>query len=55
LPLEFKLADSVGALFLHHVDALEQEAAEKGGRPLLLADHLATVYTLGRHLGGAAA
>src|SRR6476646_3980058 len=31
LPLEFKPAYSVGDLLLQHLDALEQEAEEKGG------------------------
>jgi hypothetical protein len=30
LPLEFKPAYSVGDLLLQHLDALEQEAEEKG-------------------------
>jgi hypothetical protein len=44
LPLEFKLAYSVGDLLLQHLEALEQEAEEKGGVHQLLADHFAKVY-----------
>ncbi len=33
LPLEFNPAYSVGDLLLQHLDTLEQEAEEKGGRP----------------------
>jgi hypothetical protein len=44
LPLEFKPAYSVGDLLLQHLDALEQEAEEKGGIQQLLADHFAKVY-----------
>jgi hypothetical protein len=44
LPLEFKPAYSVGDLLLQHLDALEQEAEEKGGVQQLLADHFAQVY-----------
>ncbi len=44
LPLEFKPAYSVGDLLLQHLDALEQEAGEKGGVQQLLADHFARVY-----------
>jgi hypothetical protein len=44
LPLEFKPAYSVGDLLLQHLDALEQEAEEKGGVQQLLADHFAKVY-----------
>lgn len=41
LPLEFKPAYSVGDLLPPHLDALEQEAAEKGGLQRVLADHFA--------------
>src|SRR5262249_46943997 len=44
LPLEFKPAYSVGDLLLQHLEALEQEAAEKGGVQQVLADHFAKVY-----------
>ena len=44
LPLEFKPAHSIGDLLLQHLDALEQEAEEKGGVQQLLADHFAKVY-----------
>jgi hypothetical protein len=44
LPLEFKPAYSVGDLLLQHLDALEQEAEEKGGVQRMLADHFAKVY-----------
>ena len=44
LPLEFKPAYSVGNLLLQHLDALEQEAEEKGGVQQLLADHFPKVY-----------
>jgi hypothetical protein len=44
LPLEFKPAYSVGDLLLQHLDALEQEAEEKGGIQQLLANHFAKVY-----------
>jgi hypothetical protein len=44
LPLEFKPAYSVGDLLLQHLDALEQEAEEKGGVQQLLAEHFAKVY-----------
>jgi hypothetical protein len=37
----------VGDLLLQHLDVLEQEAAEKGGVQLLLADHFAKVYKVG--------
>jgi hypothetical protein len=54
LPLEFKPAYSVGDLLLQHLDALEQEADEKGGIQRLLADHFAKVYKVGLPLGRAA-
>ena len=44
LPLEFKPAYSVGDLLLQHLEALEQEAQEKGGVQQVLADHFAKVY-----------
>jgi hypothetical protein len=44
LPLEFKPAYSVGDLLLQHLEALEQEAEEKGGVHQLLADHFAKLY-----------
>ncbi len=44
LPLEFKPAYSVGDLLLQHLDALEQEAEEKGGVQQVLADHFAKIY-----------
>jgi hypothetical protein len=37
---------SVGDLLLQLLDALEQEAEEKGGVQQVLADHFAKVYTL---------
>jgi len=43
LPLEFKLAYSVGDLLLQHLEGLEQEAEEKGGIQQLLAEHFAKV------------
>jgi hypothetical protein len=44
LPLEFKPAHTVGDLVVQHLDALEQEAAKKGGIQHVLADHFANVY-----------
>jgi hypothetical protein len=44
LPLDFKPAYSVGDLLLQHLEALEQEAEEKGGVQQILADHFAKVY-----------
>jgi hypothetical protein len=44
LPQEFKPACSVGDLLLQHLDALEQEAEEKGGVQQMLTDHFARVY-----------
>jgi hypothetical protein len=44
LPLEFKPIYSVGDLLLQHLEALEQEAEEKGGVQQVLADHFAKVY-----------
>lgn len=44
LPLEFKPAYSVGDLLLQRLDALEQEAEEKGGIQQILANHFAKVY-----------
>jgi len=54
LPLEFKPAYSVGDLLLQHLDALEQEADEKGGVQQVLADHFAKVYKVGLELRHAA-
>jgi hypothetical protein len=54
LPLEFKPAYSVGDLLLQHLDALEQEANEKGGVQQVLADHFAKVYKVGMALNPAA-
>jgi hypothetical protein len=50
LPLEFKPAYSIGHLLLQHLDALEQEAEEKGGVQQLLADHFAKVYKVSMSL-----
>jgi hypothetical protein len=44
LPLEFKPAYSIGDLLTQHLDALEQEAEDKGGLHTLLANHFAKVY-----------
>jgi hypothetical protein len=44
LPLEFKPAYSVGDLLLQHLDALEQEAEEKGGVQQILANQFAKAY-----------
>jgi hypothetical protein len=44
LPLEFKPADSVGDPLVQRLDALEQEAEEKGGVQRVLAGHFATIY-----------
>jgi hypothetical protein len=46
LPLEFKPAYSVGDLLLQHLDALEQEAEEKGGVRQVLAEHFARVFKI---------
>ncbi len=54
LPLEFKPAHSVGDLLLQHLDALEQEAEEKGGVKQVLADHFAKVYKVAMPLALAA-
>jgi hypothetical protein len=54
LPLEFKPAYSVGDLLLQHLDALEQEAEEKGGIQQLLANHFAKVYKVTMPLRSAA-
>jgi hypothetical protein len=40
-PLEFALAYSVGDPLVQHLDALEQEAEEKGGVQQLRANHFA--------------
>jgi hypothetical protein len=53
-PLEFKPAYSAGDLLLQHLDALEQEAEEKGGVQQMLADHFAKVYTVDLALASAA-
>jgi hypothetical protein len=44
LRLQFKPTCSVGNLSLQHLDAMEQEAEEKGGVQQLLANHFAKVY-----------
>jgi hypothetical protein len=44
LPLEFKPANSVGDLALQHLEALEQEAEEKGGVQQMLTEHFAKIY-----------
>jgi hypothetical protein len=44
LPLEFKPAYSMGDLLLQRLEALEQEADEKGGVQQVLADHFIKVY-----------
>ena len=44
LPLEFKPAYSVRDLLVQHLDALEQEAEEKGGVQKVLAEHFAKIY-----------
>jgi hypothetical protein len=44
LPLDFKPAHNVGDLLLQRLDALEQEAEEKGGVQQVLADHFAKMY-----------
>lgn len=44
LPLEFKSVHNVADLLVQHLDALEQEAADKGGIQQLLAEHFAKVY-----------
>jgi hypothetical protein len=46
LPLEFTPASSVGDLLVQRLDALEQEAEEKGGAPQALAGRFAKVYTI---------
>jgi hypothetical protein len=50
LPLDFKLAYSVGDLHLQHLDELEREAEDKGGVQQMLADHFAKVYKVGMPL-----
>jgi len=47
LPLECKPTCSVGDLLLQHLDALAQEAEEKGGMQQVLADHFSKVYKVG--------
>jgi hypothetical protein len=54
LSLEFKPAYSIGDFLLQHLDALEQDAEEKGGVQQLLADHFAKVYKVSLPLGQAA-
>jgi hypothetical protein len=54
LPLEFKPAYTVGDLLLQHLDALDQEAEEKGGVQQLLANHFAKVYKVSLPLPTAA-
>jgi hypothetical protein len=44
LPLEFKPAYSVGDLLLQHLDALEQEAEEKGVVQQVRAERFVKVY-----------
>jgi hypothetical protein len=46
-PLEFKPAYSVGDLLLQHLDALEQEAEEKGGVQQVLAEYFTKVDKVG--------
>ena len=43
LLLDFKPALSVGDLLLHHLDVLEEEAAEKSCALPVLADHVAKI------------
>ena len=50
LPLEFKPAYSVGDLVLQHLDALEQEAEEKGGVQQALAEHFAKINKINPQL-----
>lgn len=50
VPLEFKPAYSLGDLLLQHLDALEQEAEEKGGVQQVLANHFAKVYKVSLQL-----
>jgi hypothetical protein len=54
LPLEFKPAYSVGDLLLQHLEALEQEADEKGGVQQVLAEHFAKAYKVTMPLPNAA-
>jgi hypothetical protein len=54
LPLEFKPAYSVGDLLLQHLEALEQEAEEKGGVQQVLVDHFAKIYKVDLALASAA-
>jgi hypothetical protein len=44
LPLEFKLAHSVGDLVVQRLDDLEREAAAKGGVQRLLVEHFSKIY-----------
>src|SRR5262249_53432583 len=54
LPLEFKPAYSEDDLLLQRLEALEQEAEEKGGVQQVLADHFAKVYKVSLPLVSAA-
>jgi hypothetical protein len=47
LPLEFKPAHTVADLLVQHLEALEQDATEKGDRQQLLANRVAEVYKVG--------
>jgi hypothetical protein len=51
LPLEFKPAYSVGDLLLQHLDALDQEAQEKGGVQQVLATRGLREYLIERSIG----
>ena len=51
LPLEFKPAYSVGDLLLQHLDALDQEAQEKGGVHQVLATRGLREYLIERSIG----
>jgi hypothetical protein len=44
----------VGDLLLQHLEALEQEAEEKGGVQQVLSDHFAKVYKVSLPLSAAA-
>jgi hypothetical protein len=48
LSLEYKPAHTVGDLLVQHLDELEQEVEDKGGVKLLLDEHFAKVYRVGR-------
>ena len=43
-----------GDLLLQRIDALQQEAEEKGGVQQMLADHFSKAYTVGMPLRSAA-